>query len=121
MSYIKRARRLLMHLEGLVLILSPSKYGHAALVVLQQCLIMTQFVLMISYLALARYGHSEGKRRAMSTISELVSVTKRLKQEDMDTLDPFPLVRRLRLPRPRAINSFRALVLLELRTRRVGS
>jgi hypothetical protein len=93
LTYIKRARRLLAHLEGPILLLGGSEHGHAAFIVLQECVIITQCVLAISYLSLARQGHLEGKRRAMSAISELVSVTKTLEQEDMDAIDPFPMVR----------------------------
>jgi hypothetical protein len=92
LTYIKRARRLLAHVEGPILLLSGSEHGHAALMVLQGCVIIAQCVLAINYLSLARQGHLEGKRRAMSAISELVIVTKTLKQEDMDAIDPFPMV-----------------------------
>jgi hypothetical protein len=91
-TFIKRARRLLAHLEGPILLLSGSEHAHAALVVLQGCVIATHSVLAMSYLALARYGHQEGKQRCIYAIADVVKVTKTLKQEDMDALDPFTIV-----------------------------
>jgi tmRNA-binding protein len=90
--YIKRARRLLVHLEELALIFSDNERGHAALVALKESVIIAQFVLAISYVSLARHGHSEGKRKAILTIAELVSITRTLKQDDMDAINAFPLV-----------------------------
>jgi hypothetical protein len=91
-TLIKRARRTLAHLEGPIILLSGSEYAHAAFVVLQECVIVAQSVLAMCYLALARHGHPEGKQRCMSAIIEVVCVTKALKPEDMDALDPFAMV-----------------------------
>jgi hypothetical protein len=94
-TYIKRARRLLAHLEGPIILLSGQEHAHAALFVLQECVIIAQSVLVMSYLALARHGHPEGKQRCISAMAEVASVMKTMTQEDISKLNPFVMVRAL--------------------------
>jgi hypothetical protein len=94
-TYIKRAHRLLTHLEEPMILLSGSEYSHGALFVLQECVIIAQSVLVMSYLALARCGHPEGKHKCVSAIAEVASVIKTMKQQDMGKLNPFVMVRAL--------------------------
>jgi hypothetical protein len=105
-SFIKRARRLLMHLEGLALIFSDTQHGHAMFVALQESIFIAMFVLVASFFALAKHGHSEGKRRAILTMTELVGVTSALKPEDMESINGFPLVRQLMFCKPRKVRLF---------------
>jgi hypothetical protein len=103
-----------MHMEGLALILSETQRGHAMFVALQECMFIALFVLVASFLVLARHGHSEGKRRAILTIAELVSVTSALQPEDLESINAFPLVRGILLGKPRMVRLSWLSALLEL-------
>jgi hypothetical protein len=90
-AFISRARRFLAHLEGPILAFSAIE-DRPVFTVLQECAIIVNTALLLVYLVLARHGYDEGKRKGVAAILEIVSITKTMRPEELDCLDPFGVV-----------------------------
>jgi hypothetical protein len=86
-TFIRRARRFLSHLEGPVLTFSAAG-NRPVFSVLQECAILVNTALLNVYIALAQHGHDEGSRKGVTALVEIVSITKTLRPEELDCLDP---------------------------------
>jgi hypothetical protein len=86
-TFIRRARRFLSHLEGPILTFSAVG-NPPVLSILQECAILVNTALLNVYIALARHGYDEGSRKGVAALVEIVSITKTLRPEELDCLDP---------------------------------